>query len=506
MTERMATADVAFLHRETRAAPQHVGELAVFAEPPAGFDYDRLVRLLEERISLAPRYRQKVVVVPGHLANPLWVDDPAFDITYHVRRSALPRPGTDAQLLEFCARIESRRLDRARPLWEMYLVEGLSGGRVAIVTKTHQAMIGEPDGIDIAQVILDAAPAPRRTVEALWMPDSAPGTLRLVRDAMFEMARRPIVLADTARAAARDVGTTVARATSLAGGVLSLGTALLRPPTPSPLVAELSEQRRLAVARTSLQDYRLVRDTFGGTINDAMLAVVAGALRGWLLSRAAPMRAATSVRALVPVSVSDGGAAAHPTAGGSFSAGAVDPAPRPNGVRPLLVDLPVGEPDPVLRLAQVRYAMATHRSSAGAVRADTLASLSGFAPPTLHALGARAAVGLTRRMFSLVITNVPGPQWPLYAAGARMTETFPIVPLSPGQAFSIALSSYDGGVYYGINADRDAVPDVGVLAGLLEESLAELVTVAGGAARLAGEPPGPAPSVRRRRTRPPEPS
>ena len=488
MPERMTSADVAFLHRETRTAPQHVGELAVFAEPPDGFDYDRLVRLLEERISLAPRYRQKVVAVPGHLANPMWVDDPAFDITYHVRRSALPRPGTDAQLLEFCARIESRRLDRSRPLWEMYLVEGLSGGRVAIVTKTHEAMIGEPDGIDIAQVILDAAPAPRRTVEALWMPGPQPGTVELVRDAVFELARRPIALADTARAAARDVGSTMTRATSLAGGVVSLGTALLRSPTPSPLTAELGEQRRLAVARTSLQDYRHVRDALGGTVNDAMLAVVAGALRGWLLSRAAPMRSATSVRALVPVSVSE-----------PEGADASLPSSR---VRPLLVDLPVGEPDPVLRLAQLRYAMATHRNAARAVPADALASLSGFAPPTLHALGARAAVGLTRRMFSLSITNVPGPQWPLYAAGARMTEIFPVVPLNPGQVFSIALSSYDGGVYYGINADRDAVPDVSLLAELIEESLAELVTVAGGARELRA----PDPAAHERSVRPPEPS
>ena len=221
-----------------------------------------------------------------------------------------------------------------------------------------------------------------------------------------------------------------------------------------------------------------MRDRFGGTVNDAVLTVVAGALRGWLLSRAAPMRAAGSVRALVPVSVSDLAAPVDPVSDGPALP---HPTTRPGGgVRPLLVDLPVGEPDPVLRLAQVRYAMATHRNSGRAVGADTLASLSGFAPPTLHALGARAAVGLTRRMFSLVITNVPGPQWPLYAAGARMTEIFPIVPLNPGQALSIALSSYDGGVYYGVNADRDAVPDVGLLADLLEESLAELVGVAGG--------------------------
>ncbi|HEX3336533.1 MAG TPA: wax ester/triacylglycerol synthase domain-containing protein, partial [Jatrophihabitans sp.] len=203
MTERMSSADVAFLHRETRTAPQHLGGLAVFTAPRSGFDYDRLVRLLEERISLAPRYRQRVRMVPGHLANPLWLDDPSFDITYHVRRSALPRPGTDEQLLEFCARIQSRRIDRSRPLWEMYLVEGLSDARVAIVTKTHQAMIDERDGIDLAQVILDAAPEPRRTVEAIWMPGPEPNSFDLVRDALVGVVHRPLALADTARAAAR---------------------------------------------------------------------------------------------------------------------------------------------------------------------------------------------------------------------------------------------------------------------------------------------------------------
>ena len=473
----MTPADVAFLHRETRTSPQHVGQLAVLRAPTGGFDYDRLVRLLEERISLAPRYRQKVRMVPGHLANPMWVDDPAFDIGYHVRRSALPRPGTDAELLEFCARIESRLLDRARPLWEIYLVEGLSDGRLAILTKTHEAVVGD-DGIDLAQVILDAAPAPRRTVETIWMPQSEPGSVGLLLDAVLEVARRPIVLADTARAALRDVGTTVGRATSLAGGIVSAGRAVVVRPTASPLAVQLSEQRRLAIARTRLADYRQVRNVFGGTVNDTMLAVVSGALRGWLQSRAEPLRAATTVRALVPVSVSDmvdtsddalerTGEAVGPARGAWAGT-----------VRPLLVDLPVGEPDPVLRLAQLRYAMASHKASGRAIGADSLAALSGFAPPTLHALGARAASGLTRRMFQLVVTNVPGPQWPLYASGARMIETFPIVPLGPGQAVSIAVSSYDGGVFYGINGDRDAMSDVGVLAELIEDALAELVAVA----------------------------
>ncbi len=490
MSERMSNADVGFLHRETRTSPQHVAAIMVLDTPPGGFDYERLVRLLEERISLAPRYRQKVRPIPGHLANPLWVDDPRFDITYHARRSALPRPGTDEQLFEFCARILSRLLDRSRPLWEMYLVEGLSGGRTAIITKTHAAMVGEPDGIDLAQVILDAAPAPRRTVEALWMPEAEPGPVTLLRDAVTGVLRRPRRLGETARSAVHDVQGVSTRATALVGGLVSAAGVLARRAPASPLQAQLSEQRRLAVARTRLEDFRRVRDAFGGTVNDVVLAVVSGALRGWLLARAAQPPPATTVRALVPVSVVDSGP-------GDATA-----------VRPLLVDLPVGEPDPVLRLARVRYAMATHGASGRAVDAHTLTELAGFAPPTLHALGARAATELTRRMFSLVITNVPGPQLPLYAAGARLTEMFPISPLSPGQAISIALASYDGGVNFGVNGDWDAAPDVRLLASLLEEALAELVaatetgavSAAGRSLRGAGPSPQPSPG----RTDPPQ--
>jgi diacylglycerol O-acyltransferase / wax synthase len=487
MTERMSSADVAFLHRERRTAPQHVGQLAVFTAPPGGFDYDRLVRLLEERISLAPRYRQRVRMVPGNLANPVWLDDPAFDITYHVRRSALPRPGGDDQLLEFCGRIQSRLLDRSRPLWEMYLVEGLSGGRIAIVTKTHEAMVGEDDGIDLAQVILDAAPEPRRTVGAIWMPQPEPSATGLVYSAVRDVVRRPLALADPVRGVTRTLGHTMGRLGSATGGVISAAGAVLQRPQPSPLQVTLSEQRRMAIARTRLDDYRRVREAFGGAVNDVALAVVSGALRGWLLSRAEALRPATTVRALVPMSVAgEDERREHP-------AGRDRPRATAGRVRPLLVDLPVGEPDAVLRLAQLRYAMATHRASDRAVGADRIAALSGFAPPTLHALGARAAAGLTRRMFSLVVTNVPGPQLPLYAAGARMTEMFPFLPLAPGQALSIALTSYDGGVFYGINGDRDAMRDVAVFADLVEESLAELVAATETAAvAAAGRRPEPA--------------
>ncbi|MEP7019894.1 MAG: wax ester/triacylglycerol synthase family O-acyltransferase [Pseudonocardiales bacterium] len=457
MTERLTSADVSFLYLEGRTTPQHVGAIAAFAPPADGFDYDRLVRLLEERISLVPRYRQKMRAIPGHLANPVWVDDPNFDITYHVRRSALPRPGTQAQLLEFCARIQSRLLDRSRPLWEMYLVEGLADGQIAILTKTHHAMVDDLGAIDIAQVILDDSPEPLRTVEPLWMPGPEPSAAGLLVQAIAGLAHRPAAAVDAVRLGVKDIRAATEQVTAVAGTALSTALALVRRAPSSPLNVKLGQQRRLAVARTRLDDYRQVRQAHGATVNDVALATVAGALRGWLLQRGEVVAPSQAVRALVPVSVHDEepGGAGH--------------------VMPLLVDLPVGEPNPLRRLRLIGTAMAEHQRSGRSVSADALVALSGFAPPTLHGLGARAAKGLTRRMFSLVVTNVPGPQLPLYAAGARMTEMFPILPLGPGQAVSVGITSYDGGVFYGVNGDRDAMPDVDVLAALIEESLAELV-------------------------------
>src|SRR4051812_18324511 len=305
MSERLSPADVAFFYLESPATPQHVGGVAVFERPPGGFDYARLVRLIDERISLVPRYRQRMRSVPGGLANPVWVDDPSFDIGYHVRRSALPYPGRDEQLLEFCARIQSRLLDRARPLWEMYLVEGLADGRVAIVTKTHEAMVDERRGIDLMHVILDAGPEPRRTVEAIWMPEPEPSAVDLVRDALADVTRRPTALLEAMRQAMREARSTAGKVGSLTGGMASATGAALQRPQSSPLTAELGEQRRLAIARTRLGDYRTVRNEFGGTVNDVVLAVVSGALRGWLLGRAESLGPAATVRALVPMSVAD---------------------------------------------------------------------------------------------------------------------------------------------------------------------------------------------------------
>jgi WS/DGAT/MGAT family acyltransferase len=397
--------------------------------------------------------------VPGHLANPAWVDDPDFDLGFHVRRSGLPRPGTDEQLLDLVSRLVSRPLDRSRPLWEMYLVEGLVDDRIALVTKTHPALVDGLGAVDIGQVILETSPDPGDAAPDDWRPRRPPGSLALVWEALEEYVARPSAVVDTARVAVSDVRATTGRMAAAAGDLLvAAARTVVRPAPVSPLNAAIGRQRKVAIARADLEQLKSIRRFNGGTVNDVLLTVVTGALREWLLSRGEPVIGSTSVRALVPLSVHS----------------AEEEVPG-NQVSSFLVDLPVGEPNPRVRLARISYAMRAVAQTGQSVGADTLVRLSGFAPPTLHALGARAASGLSRRLFNLVVTNVPGPQVPLYAAGARMLEVFPVVPLARGQGLAIGLTSYDGGVYFGLNADRDTVGDVDVLADLIEQEVADLV-------------------------------
>jgi len=459
MVERLTRLDASFLYLEEPGTPMHVGGVLILEAPPGGVD--ALADLVEARLPLVPRYRQRVAEVPGHVANPVWVDDPDFDIAYHLRRNGLPRPGTEAQLLDLVSRLASRPLHRRRPLWEMYLVDGLSHGRVAVITKTHPALVDGLSAIDIGQVLLDVEPDAPAPEPAEWRPERPPSGSELLWEALDEYARRPSAIVDTARAAVTDVRSTAARLTGVAGGLLRTARTTLLPAPHTPLNATVGRQRRVAVARAELDDIKTVRKAFGGTVNDVLLTVVAGALREWLLSRGEPVVAGTSVRALVPVSMQDEDAVAG------------------NRVSSYLVDLPVGEPNPRVRLARLSYAMRGIAQHGQSVGADSLIALTGFAPPTLHALGARAARGLSRRLFNLVVTNVPGPQFPLYAAGSRMLEVFPVVPLARGQGLSIGMTSYDGRVFFGLNADRDSVGDVDVLADLIEQEVAELVESAG---------------------------
>ncbi|AHI01238.1 wax ester/triacylglycerol synthase family O-acyltransferase [Kutzneria viridogrisea] len=458
MPDRLSALDASFLYLEDQTTPMHVGGISIFRRPRAGFDYDGLVALIEQRLALVPRYRQKVVPVPGRLARPVWTDDPEFDVTYHVRRSALPKPGSDQQLHDLAARLMSRPLDHTRPLWETYLVEGLERNRIAVITKTHHAMVDGIGAVELGQVILDVSATPRPQPENLWMPQPEPSAAQLVLDAVTEVVQRPGELVENVRSAAFDAAATVQKVVGAVGGLISAARAAALPAPGSPLNVRISNQRRYSVARTRLEDYRAVRKVHGGTVNDVVLATVSGALRNWLLSRGEAVTSATTIRALVPLSVRD-----------------TDGDGSGSKVQAYLIDLPVGEPNPVVRLHQISHTMRGHKESGQSVAADTLVRVGGIAPPTLHALGARVASSFSQRIFNVVVTNVPGPQVPLYAVGARMTEMFPIVPLAKNQALSIGVTSYDGGVYFGLNADRDAMSDVDVVAGLVQESLEELV-------------------------------
>ncbi|SFT04059.1 WS/DGAT/MGAT family O-acyltransferase [Saccharopolyspora flava] len=473
MPDRLSAVDASFLYVEDYTTPMHVGGVAVFRRPRSDFDYEHLLSMIDRRLGLVPRYRQRVMEVPGSLARPVWVDDQDFDLTYHVRRSALPKPGNDDQLHDLVARLMSRKLDHTRPLWELYLVEGLSRNRLAIITKTHQAMIDGIGAIDIGQVIFDVRR--NREIEdpdALWMPRPAPTVTQLLVEAATDAVQRPGEVVENVRAAMVDASATVQKVSRALGGVASAVRAAVVPAPSGPLNAPTSTQRRFAVAKAKLDDLRAVRRAHGSTVNDVVLAVVAGALRNWLLSRGEVVTPSTTLRAMVPVSVrsddAEADAAYQDTA--SLPVGSAG-----NKVSAYLVDLPVGEGNPTMRLHQVSHAMRAHSESGQSVAADALVKVSGFAPPTLHALGARVANQFSDRLFNVLVTNVPGPQVPLYAAGARMMEMFPVVPLAKNQSLSVGVTSYNGALYFGLNADRDAMPDVGVLAAMIGEAVDEMI-------------------------------
>ena len=457
MADRLSPLDVSFLYLEEDTTPMHVGGVAVFQEPAGGLDHERLVDLIRDRISLVPRYRQKVRWVPGRIASPVWIDDEEFDIDFHVRRSSVPRPGTDAELRELVGRVMSRPLDREHPLWEMHLVEGLSGGRFALLTKTHHALVDGATAIDIGQVILDATPEPRVVEPEPWHPHPEPSAAELVAEAIADLVRSPALAVEALRTEAVDMRGVVDRLAANALGLLTAARTVARPPSATSLNAEIGTGRRYGMAAARLEDVKAIRRAHGGTVNDVVLAVAAGGLRAWLMTRGDAVTAGTSVKALVPVSIRHDG-----DTGG-------------NQVAAFICALPVGEPQPVVRLHRVTFEMEQLKSTGQAVAAEALVGLAGFAPPTLHSLGARSASELSRRMFNLVVSNVPGPQFPLYAGGARMLAAYPVVPLAKGQIVSIGVTSYDGGMYFGLNADRDAMPDVDVLAECLQASIEELL-------------------------------
>ncbi|MET0456750.1 MAG: wax ester/triacylglycerol synthase family O-acyltransferase [Mycobacterium sp.] len=468
MVTRLSAADAAFYHLENTSTPMYVGSLAILRKPRNGLSYESLLATVEQRLPQIPRYRQKVREVTLGLARPVWIDDREFDITYHIRRSALPSPGSDAQLHDLVARLGSRPLDKSRPLWEMYLVEGLAKNRIAIYTKSHQSLVNGMTALEIGHVIADRSQKPPEFGEDIWIPGREPSNARLLAGAVGEFVARPGAQLATVRSGVADLVTNTSPLADAGRRVAGVARALARGTAPSsPLNTTVSRNRRFTVASHQLEEYRQLRARYDCDVNDVVLAVVAGTLRNWLLSRGEPVTSTSSVRAMVPMSV-------YPDA----EIDAAGPGQAIREVSPFLIDLPVGEGNAVVRLSQIAHATESHSTAASLVDARTIVTLSGFAPPTLHAMGTRVATSFSARQFNLLITNVPGAQKQMYVAGTKLLETYSVPPLLIKQVLAIGVTSYNGMLYFGVNADRDAMSDVEMLPVLLRESLDELLEAA----------------------------
>ncbi|ULE33571.1 WS/DGAT/MGAT family O-acyltransferase [Mycobacterium sp. IDR2000157661] len=468
MVTRLSAADAAFFRLENSSTPMYVATLSILRRPRSGLSYETLLATVEQRLPQIPRYRQKVREVTLGLARPVWVDDRDFDITYHVRRSALPSPGSDAQLHELIARLGSRPLDRSRPLWEMYLIEGLAKNRIALYTKSHQALVNGMTALEIGHVIADRTQKPPEFGEDIWIPAREPSDRQLLMGALGEWIMRPAEQFGAVRSAVTEVATNAGQLADMGRRFVEVARTVARGTAPSsPLNTTVSRNRRITVAACRLEDYRTVRARYDCDVNDVVLAVVAGALRNWLMSRGEPVTATTTVRAMAPMSV-------YPEPDRESTG----PGQAISQVSPFLIDLPVGEGNPVVRLSQIAHATEQHPTANSLVDARTIVTLSGFAPPTLHAMGIRVATSFSARVFNLLITNVPGAQKQMYVAGTKLLETYAVPPLLHNQVLAIGVTSYNGMVYFGINADRDAMSDVDVLPSLLSESLEELLEAA----------------------------
>lgn len=440
----------------------HVAGLAVLdprTRPDGRLTAADLGALIEQRIHMVPRFRQKVVIQPFGLGRPMWVDDASFDVSFHLRRAALPSPGGPRELADFVQRVHSRPLDRTKPLWEMYLVEGLENGYVAVLFKSHHAMIDGMSGIDLATVLVDFTPEPQDIRSQPWTPEPQPSGAALLAGAVRETVVHPMrSLTEGIGRAIRAPQEFIDQAREVLGGIgqlASLGTA-----PPGPFNAPIGPNRRFAMAEVPVTDAKAVKNTLGGTVNDVVLAAVAGALREMLQRRGEDVHG-RSLRAMVPVSTRD--------ISQRMGSG--------NQVSMFFADLPVGIPDPGQRLHEIAAATKELKSSHQAVGATALINSAQWTPPTLHALAARLVA--RQRVANLIVSNVPGPQVPLYLAGARLMVTYPVMPLGERLALSVAVTSLSGTMGFGFTGDWDAIPDIDVLARGVLESVDELKKAAG---------------------------
>jgi WS/DGAT/MGAT family acyltransferase len=469
--DRLTGLDAAFLDLEAAGAHMHVGAILVFdGEPPA---YEDLLRTIESRLDLVPRYRQKLAQVPFGQGRPEWVDDPHFNLRYHVRHSALPAPGGDAELERIAGRLFALPLDRGKPLWELNLVEGLAAEddepRFALISKTHHALVDGVSGVDITSVLFDAAPEPEFEAPGTgdgapaappWVARPEPTSSQLLARALVERATVPGEGLRALRDAARAPWHVARRAAEGVAGIGAMARAGLNPAPPSPLNVPIGPHRRYTWVDADLDGLKAVKNALGGTLNDAVLASVTLALGRWLRGRGTDTEGLV-LKAMVPVSVR-----------AEAERGALG-----NRVAAMWAPLPVGLEDPRDVQATVAEAMRGLKESGQAVGAQALTQLADFAPPTIASQAARLQA--RQRYFNLVVTNVPGPQFPLYLLGRRMRAIYPVVPLARNQALGIAIMSYNGRLCFGLLADYDAMPDLRDVADALRGAIADLAAAAG---------------------------
>jgi diacylglycerol O-acyltransferase len=472
--QKLNPVDASFLHLEGPNTHMHIGGCAIFEPSAHGGGvghYEALIRLLEPRLDRMPRYRQKLAFVPLRLDTPVWVDDGDFEIHNHLLRAALPAPGGDRELQQYASRVFSRPLDRRRPLWELYVIEGLRAGRWAILTKTHHAMVDGISNVELLTALLDIDPAvPDDFGESRWQPEESPTAMELLVRSMRDRADRPGHFVGAARHAVSHPRRLVNTVWDTAGGLLATLSTVRAPK--GVLNGRTGPSRAWTYARHPLADFRAVKAALGGTVNDVVLAAVTGGVRLYLIEQGVNP-ADQVIQALCPVSLRT------PEEQGALG----------NRLAMLLVRLPIDESDPARRLARVRRTVDSLKERKQAVGADFLLNMVGFSPSTLHALAARAS--LRAIGFNLIVTNVPGPQFALYCLGCRLLEAFPAAFLYDGQRVAVAVFSYDGQFNFGFIADAHAMPDLDRFAACVGAGLAELVSaaerkVAASAARSTG--------------------
>jgi diacylglycerol O-acyltransferase / wax synthase len=462
--ERMNPLDTWFLHVEDEADHMHIGSVGIFEEPAPA--YDELLGAIASKLALLPRYRQRFQTVPFGLARPVWVDDPHFRLEYHVRHTALPSPGGDEQLRNLVGRVMGQQLDRHRPLWETWFIEGLPEGRWGMLTKVHHCLVDGVGGTDLLATLLDATPEAAAADFAPgsgWGPAPAPSSRQLVSEAVRELATQPSEQWRVVRARLRRPRAALRNGLATASGFVRLA-GVTRPTPRTSLNGPIGPHRRWVTADASLGDAKYVRRRLGGTVNDVVLAAITNGFRALLAERGELTETAV-VRTMVPVSI-------RPQ----------DSRATHNHVTALFVELPVAEPDPVERLGLVRARMEGLKRSGEHAATSALVDLSGVVPPLVLGTAMRTTTRVLQRVgqrfVTTVTTNVPGPQIPLYLLGRRMVAAYPYVPIGEALRIGVAIFSYDGALTFGVTGDYDTTEDLDVLADGIAAGFDELTDAA----------------------------